>query len=405
MSKQSTQTETTRFRFREFFGLERNVVTMSLAVFLLGLGEELWTRFMPKYMEALGAGAVAIGLYGTARDFLDAIYQYPGGWVSDRFGSRRALLLFSGVATLGYITYLLSPTWPLLFVGLALVMAWASLASPAIFATIAESLPPQKRTMGFTVQSILKRVPILIAPTIGGSLIAAYGFLFGIRICLAITVVLGMITILVQRHLYSHQPVAEAGLKGGLRGIFKTLHPAIKRLLLSDIFVRTCEGMVNVFVVLYVINRLGISPAQYGALVAVQMGTSIAVYIPAARLASRYGRKPFVVATFTAFSLFPVAVVVAQGFVSLAIAFVIGGLREIGDPARKALIVDLAQPQQQGRTVGLYYLIRSLSITPASFVGGLLWKIDPTIPFFVASVIGFIGTILFALTVEKKYAV
>ena len=62
---------------------------MSLAVFLLGAGEELWKSFMPKYLEALGAGAAAIWLFGTARDFLDAIYQYPGGYVSDRIGTRR----------------------------------------------------------------------------------------------------------------------------------------------------------------------------------------------------------------------------------------------------------------------------------------------------------------------------
>jgi len=32
-------------------------------------------------------------MYGTARDFLDAIYQYPGGAISDRIGTRRALIL------------------------------------------------------------------------------------------------------------------------------------------------------------------------------------------------------------------------------------------------------------------------------------------------------------------------
>ena len=66
-----------------FLALERNIVAVSGAMFLMGLGEKLWKRFLPKYLEALGAPVVAIGLFGTARDFLDGIYQYPGGWVGD----------------------------------------------------------------------------------------------------------------------------------------------------------------------------------------------------------------------------------------------------------------------------------------------------------------------------------
>src|SRR2546426_10466790 len=94
----STDKKDPRRRIRDSLGLERNIVVMSLAVFLLGAGEELWKSFLPKYLEALGATTAVIGLFGTARDFLDAVYQYPGGWISDRIGSRRALVLFAAVA-------------------------------------------------------------------------------------------------------------------------------------------------------------------------------------------------------------------------------------------------------------------------------------------------------------------
>src|SRR5262245_46614103 len=102
-----------------FPGFERNVLAASASVFLVFLGEELWKKFLPRYLESLGAGVVAVGLFGTAKDFLDAIYQYPGGWMADRFGRRRSFLLFIGLASLGYLIYLLSPSWPFLFVGLA----------------------------------------------------------------------------------------------------------------------------------------------------------------------------------------------------------------------------------------------------------------------------------------------
>ena len=54
---------------RDFLSLERNVTVASGAVFLLGFGEELWKKFLPKYLEALGASTPMIGLFGTAEDF------------------------------------------------------------------------------------------------------------------------------------------------------------------------------------------------------------------------------------------------------------------------------------------------------------------------------------------------
>ena len=83
-----------RDKIIRYLSLERNVTIASAAVFLLGFGEELWKKFLPKYLEALGASVPVIGLFGTAEDFLDAIYQYPGGWIADRFGRRRAFLVF-----------------------------------------------------------------------------------------------------------------------------------------------------------------------------------------------------------------------------------------------------------------------------------------------------------------------
>lgn len=377
---------------------------MSLAVFLLGAGEELWKSFLPKYLEALGGGAAIIGFFGTARDFLDAMYQYPGGSISDRIGSRRALVLFAALAATGYLIYAFSPNWQFVFVGLVFSMAWASMASPAMFAMIAERLPRDRRAMGFTVQAILKRVPIMVSPTVGGLLIASFGLVRGIRVALLTSAALALTAILAQRRLYNVAIEATKPASINFLAQFRTMHRALKRLLISDIFIRTCEGMVNVFIVLYATNVIGVSSVQFGVLVGIQMATSVVSYIPAARLADRYGRKPFVVATFICFSIFPLAVALSRSFSALIVAFLIGGLRELGEPARKAMIVDLADPTRRGRTVGLYYLTRSLSITPASVIGGLLWKISPGIPFFVACSIGLAGTLIFLLTVERRYA-
>src|SRR5215218_4091726 len=238
-TRQDAVTEPTpsrRARLADYLGLERNVAVASAAVFLLGIGEELWKKFLPKYLEHLGAGAFIIGLFGTAEDFFDAVYQYPGGWLADRAGRRRAFLVFIAVACVGYAAYLLSPSWPWAFVGLAFAMAWHSMASPAVFAVIGDALPREKRAMGFTLQSILKRVPMVISPLIGGMLIARMGVTRGVRIGLAATLVLAALTAVLV--LAINVPV-KARDAVNIRGVWRSFHDALKRLLVSDIFIRT----------------------------------------------------------------------------------------------------------------------------------------------------------------------
>jgi MFS family permease len=390
-----------RARVANFLSLERNVTISSAAILLIGFGEELWTKFLPKYLEALGATAPIVGLFGTGQDFFDAVYQYPGGWLSDRYGRRRAFLIFIALASSGYFVYLFSRSWPVVFVGLALSLAWSSMASPAIFAVIGDSLPRERRAMGFTLQSILKRVPIVIAPVIGGALIASTGVLRGVHIGLIVTLVLAGVTALLVLRINIPVKRAEAI---NIHGVWRSFHSALKRLLISDVIIRMCEGMAGIFAILYVTNVQHFSVARYGTLIAIEKTTAILIYLPAGKIADRVGRKPFVIATFLSFALFPMAVVFASNFALLIVAFIIGGLREIGEPARKAMIVDFARDDLRARSVGLYYLIRGLSITPAAAIGGLLWKITPQTPFVVAGAIGIIGTIVFAATVEERYA-
>ncbi|HEY6138716.1 MAG TPA: MFS transporter [Thermoanaerobaculia bacterium] len=374
------------------------VVLVSAAMFLLSGGENLWRKFLPKYLQALGAPIRAVGFYGSLEDFLDGIYQYPGGFLGDHLGRRKALLLFVALAMIGYAIYAAAPAWTWAIIALVFAMAWSSMASPTLFAVVGDALPKERRALGFTLQAVLRRVPILFAPIVGGIVIARVGVVRGVQILCAVTFVLGALTLVVVSRVRIEKI---AGAPANIRGVWRAMPQPLRWLLLSDVFIRTCEGLVDEFVVIWAMSIAGLTAPQYGALIAVQTATSIAVYLPAAKIADRIGRKPVVIVTFLCFSLFPAAVVAAPAFKTMLAAFVVGGLREIGEPARKALIVDLAQPVLRARTVGLYYLIRSVAITPAAFIGGLLWERQPSLPFLFAMGVGLFGTLLFALTVDE----
>jgi MFS family permease len=365
------------------------------AVFLFSFGEELWSSFLPKYMEALGASIAVIALFGTFKDFLDAVYQYPGGVISDRIGERGALILYAAMAACGYAVYLVSSRAWMIFVGVLLAMAWSSLGLPALFSMIGSAMPSERRTLGFSWQSLLKRFPVVIAPAIGGWLISRQGIVPGVRLGLAAAIAMAVLTAFLQKRYYPPES-GEWARSDGPAGESGRLPPALRCLLVTDIFARLAEGIAEIFIVIYAMNVLGLSPKQFGVLVGIQMAIAIAGYLPASLLSGRFGTKPLVLFTFLCFACFPLAVVLAKNFNQMAGAFVVGGLREFGEPARKAMIVNLSGTRSRGRDVGLYYLIRNISVTPAAAVGGWLWHaFSPRMTFVSAFLCGVAGAILF----------
>jgi len=107
-----SQPRLSRFqKLADFFGLKRNLVILLIAIFVIGAGEELWMRFVPKYLQAVGATVFVIGLYDALRTLLGAIYAYPGGVLVDFWGHRRSFMIFNVVSIVGYALVLLVPHW------------------------------------------------------------------------------------------------------------------------------------------------------------------------------------------------------------------------------------------------------------------------------------------------------
>jgi len=388
-------------RIKTWLGLEPNIMVMLVTFLILGMGEELWTRFIPKYLEFLGASVWVIALYGTLKDLIDAVYQYPGGWLADRLGRRSALVLFTVLAIIGYTVYLFSTSWEWMLFGTIFVMAWSSLTLPAVFAIIGDNLPQTHRAIGFGVQSGLKRIPIVLGPVIGGLLITTLGFSLGIKAGLVITILLAVAALFLVRRFYSESS-PKPDTTTSFTGIWRSLDVRLKRLLVADSLARWAEGIPKVFIILYFIDSLKGDAFQFGWLTGIQQLTAILIYIPIAKLSDKVNRKPFVLLTFSFFALFPLTLVTAQELIWVVVAFIISGLREIGEPARKAYIVDLAPETARGRVVGMYYLIRGLAVFPASLVGGWLWAIDVRLPFYTAFVVGVVACIFYGVSSSKE---
>jgi MFS family permease len=383
---------------KDFFSLKKSLVAVLAMIVLIGMGEWMADRFLPIYIEKLGGSLVAIGVLSGMKNLLGAIYSFPAGYLSERIGYKKALLIFNLVALVGYAIVILIQSWVAVLIGAVFFMAWSSVSLPASMSLVSAVMPRNKRTMGVTLLSITKRLPKALGPVLGGLLIGLYGQTQGIRYAFMVAFVLGVIAIFVQQKLIKEDPrrALDSSVKNPL-SMFKLISPELRNLLISDTIIRFCEQIPDMLVVLWVVNLNHISEVRFGWLSAIEMIAAVLCYLPVAYLADRTAKKPFVLMTFVFFTLFPLVLLFSHSYPMLVLAFIIRGLKEFGEPTRKALIMDLAPEDKKAAVFGVYYLIRDIIVSVGAFGGAFLWLIKPEINLLVAFGFGVIGTLYFAV--------
>ena len=282
-----------------------------------------------------------------------------------------------------------------------LFLSWTCFSLPATFSLVGETLAANRHSMGIGVQSVIRRVPAMISPILGGVLIDRFGVVPGVRIALLISILLSAATIFAQWQLRVEQP--PPGRRPERWNLWQTLRgfdTPMRRLLLSDILVRFCERIPYAWAIIFAMDYIGMSAKEVGVLTVIEVLVASLCIIPASHYADKTQREPFVLVTFIMFTIFPISLMVSRNFGMLAVAFAIRGLKEFGDTSRKALIVNYSDPSRRGQIVGTYYLVRDLIVSVAALLGALLWKLDPRLNFLGAAAFGLAGTIFYFKTLR-----
>jgi MFS family permease len=401
----------------QWLGLNRATVAVLVIIGCLGLSEEVWLNFLGIYLkdqtDSVLKAAGYIGIIACGTNLLEGFGYIIGGTIAHRMGPRLALAVSAVPMSIGFIIMLsMHNPWSIAF-GALLMTNWEPLSVPATFEIVGSEVPKNRRTIAFAVQSIQKRLPKVIGPVVGALAFAAIGYWMNLTIAFGLVGVAVILQLgLTRRMRHKKEP-----LHVPFRTIMSGMPRELRMLLTAEIFIRWGDWFVRSFAVLYVVSflsdRMGWT-AQHatltsGTLVAITNLTALATYVPVAKWIDRSpSPKPFIGLTFLLFSLFPICLVILPRLslraglpvmVGLVATFVLNGLREIGEPARKALISTGFPPEVRARAVGLYWGLRSFAFCPAPLVAAFLWsKIGPEYTFLIGGGIGLLGTLWYTIT-------
>src|SRR5438067_1009156 len=157
----------------------RNFLAVSVSVGVAYTGVGMVSPVLVLYAQSRGASVAIIGAMASSFLLSNFVFQYPTGWIADRWGRKRVMVVGLAVEAALSLVYLVINNAEL-FIVLRFIegMVGAALLPPAR-ALIAEVVPDERRGQAYGIFSSFFNAGYLVGPAVGGVLaVAGYGSVF-----------------------------------------------------------------------------------------------------------------------------------------------------------------------------------------------------------------------------------
>ena len=399
----------------EFSFVHGNVLILITMWTITDFANFLPNTYYSLYVEALGASAFLLGAILSAASLAMAFLLLAGGYWADRYGRKWIIVIISFLRSLIFLIFATAPTWHFILLG-EVLLGMSSISEPALMAVFADSLPPEKRGLGYSF-SLVVGATFILSPLVAGFLYLSYNLVQAMRIAyLIVSACWFASTLILLRLKETIQSETKISVKQAIRQyprafkecviVWKSLSKPMLNLLIVFtpimFFIRMCVP----YYVLYANQVLQIKEFQWALL---QTWSSIVLYvalIPIGKLVDVYGRKKPLLLSSIVF-IFGLSLFLYGDVLRLYIFF---ALSAIGNAmvftAYPSLQADLTPKEFRGKVIGFSSFLDCISASGALLLGGFLYEnIAPMTPFLlqlIAMIITGIATFLFIKEPENK---
>lgn len=403
---------------REFYFIKGNYLILIISWILMDFAGELPGTYYSDYVIQLGGSATILGLITLVSMLAMASVQFPGGYLADKYGRRWLISTLTFGVAFSYIFYAVAPSWHFILIGAA-VQSACLLYQPALIAMMADSLPPEKRGMGFSILTLIMSVATTPAPAVALLLVATYGSEMGMRIAYTIVTIFFIVAAIVRLKLKeSLKSTEKLNLKEALHSYPKALKEGINVwkvvprstlfLFFSTLIARFSFAMTGALFLVYAfyVLRIGGAPnpslypnpaddpalqlarIEWGYIMIVLFICMIILSFPIGKLIDKVGRKiPLIVSSLL---MIPAILLFVYGnYSTLFIVLPLFGFTQLlGFSAHQTLFADLVPQAQRGKVTGSMNFFAYIFMAIGGIMGGLLYdNVSPQLPFLLMPIL------------------
>jgi DHA1 family multidrug resistance protein-like MFS transporter len=380
-------------RLRSEFGfIQGNFLFLIVSWLIVDFFAELPGTYFPLYVKALGGTAASLGVIGAAEMVARGLVQIPGGYIADRYGRKWIIMTMTGLAGLSRIVYIFAPTWEWIVLGAA-AMGFTGIYGPALEALIADSLPPERRGMGFGIVRLISSVSTTPSPLIAGLLYLRIGLMPTMRLSYGLAALGFFAAAALRTRLKETVEKPEkinlaemaASYPVSLResvGIWRVVPREAFTLFVSQVLTMFTIGMFLPVFTLFMVDDLGITEFQLSLIMASMFVTMIVFALPAGKLIDSVGKKIPLLASYV-FWAAAVPLFLWGDFWRLILAMtLVGVLQVLISSAGAAWTADLVASEHRGRVSGSSGFFTMMAMSLGQLLGGWLYdNVSHTLPF------------------------
>lgn len=400
----------------EFSFIRGNFLLLLISWLIMDFAGEMPGTYYGLYVKALGGTAATIGLIGFASMISQALVQFPGGYLADRYGRRWLISTMTFGVALSYAFYAFAPSWHMILVG-AIVHNLCLIYSPALRAMIMDSLPPESRGMGFSIINLITSVSTTPAPLIAGLLYAKFGLVPSMRMGYTFVVAAFLVAAVLRLRLKEtvKEPLRIDGrdllgvypraISESLR-VWKEVPRSAFILFLSSVIMMFSIAMIQPIFVLYAVEDLGISPINWSLIITTLFISMIVLAIPCGKLIDKVGKRGPLMLAYPLLAL-AMLLFTYGDLIRLYIAMPLVGLMQVlFFSASSALNADLVPKEHRGKVAGSSSFFRLIAMSAGQLIGGVLYEsVSHQMPFLLQLIFiapPFLLTLLFVKEPKEK---
>lgn len=404
----------------EFSFIRGNLSVLLVSWVLMNLVGSIPYIYFSLYIEELWGTPLIIGVIKFVSFLALASVQFLGGYVADVYGRRLLIISMSFGFALSNLIFALAPSWELILIAV-LIQNLCLIYQPALSAITADSIPPEKRGIGFSSIMFLSNFASLASPPIAGVLFLYYGTLDGVRlgflIVAAFSLIAAFIRIKLTETMQNNKPQRKS-LKDILLvypqairesfSVWKLLPRTMLVLLIINMFGSFSYALMDSYLVLYVTSILGVQELQWAILMTWLTGVMIVGALPSGKLVDRFGRAKCLLLSWLIYVPFPLLFLYGNLPMLYIGFFLFGASNALFMPGYLAIEADLVPKELRGKEVGCSQFITYTLMAIGGLTGGFLYEnISPATPFLIAFGLVIISTllqILFIREPKKRHA-
>jgi MFS family permease len=344
--------------------------------------------YASKYFKTvLGADDFLLSIISFAGLIAIALVQFPGGYLADKHGRRWLVYTMTFGVTFSYLFFIFAPSWPLIVLG-TIFQNLCLLYQPALYAIMIDSVSPENRGAGFSMQAVITNLVGLPASLIAGYLVLVFNLNIGMRIAYVIAMIAYFAAALLRVRLKETLPSFSGDDHPNFLAAFKEYPQSVREslgiwsriprsayyLFISNAVINSLIVGCSTYFVIYATENLKISNFQWALILALGAFTVAIPSVIAGLRMDRVGRKNYVIVSFLCYV--PAMVLFVFGnFYVLVLAFFLFGLGQVlQSSSYTSLLGDLTPRELRGRVVGCSQFFGYIAQAFAQLVVGLLFS-------------------------------